>query len=137
MVIRHLHSPRLTTGAAGDRSRDGLTEGRSFARRARDLGFSFSRDLSINPDPFRTGAHATVVATVIVAWVLLGRRLREHHETLREPFWVLQAALLGLVGLILAFGLLAIEVFGAAAALGLLGLHLSVLGRGLWPMVVV
>jgi hypothetical protein len=31
---------------------------------------------------------------------------------------------------------LALEVFGAAAALGLLGLHLSVLGRGLWPMVI-
>jgi hypothetical protein len=37
--------------------------------------------------------------------VLLGRRLREHHETLREPFGALQGALLGLVGLILAFGL--------------------------------
>ena len=34
-----------------------------------------------------------------------GRRLREHSETLREPFGVLQAALLGLVALILAFGL--------------------------------
>jgi hypothetical protein len=200
-----------------------------------------------------------VVAAVTVAGVLLGRRLREHHETLREPFGVLQAALLGLVGLILAFGLslavgryedrraavvsdanaigttylraqlladpvrsrsivllhryaelalrmshevpsspsmartiaaedvvqrrlwslagqaiaaapiasaprlyvdalnsmideqtvrvsalnnrvpvsvLAVEVFGAAAALGLLGLHVSVLGRGLWPMVI-
>jgi hypothetical protein len=31
---------------------------------------------------------------------------------------------------------LAVEVFGAAAALGLLGLHVSVLGRGLWPMVI-
>ena len=39
------------------------------------------------------------------AGVLLGRSLREHHETLREPFGVLQAALLGVVGLILAFGL--------------------------------
>jgi hypothetical protein len=46
-----------------------------------------------------------VVAGVTGAGVLLGRRLREHHETLREPFGVLQAALLGLVGLILAFGL--------------------------------
>jgi hypothetical protein len=46
-----------------------------------------------------------VVAAVTVAGVLLGRRLREHHETLREPFGVLQAALLGVVGLILAFGL--------------------------------
>ena len=46
-----------------------------------------------------------VVAGVTGAGVLLGRRLREHHETLREPFGVLQAALLGVVGLILAFGL--------------------------------
>ena len=35
----------------------------------------------------------------------LGRRLRSHSETLREPFGVIQAALLGLVALILAFGL--------------------------------
>jgi hypothetical protein len=46
-----------------------------------------------------------VVAGVTSGGALLGRRLREHHETLREPFGVLQAALLGVVGLILAFGL--------------------------------
>jgi hypothetical protein len=34
-----------------------------------------------------------------------GRYLRERSGTLREPFGVLQAALLGVVGLILAFGL--------------------------------
>ena len=37
--------------------------------------------------------------------VLLGRRHRHRSETLREPFGVLQTALLGFVGLILAFGL--------------------------------
>jgi hypothetical protein len=37
--------------------------------------------------------------------VLLGRWHRHRTETLREPFAVLQAALLGFVGLILAFGL--------------------------------
>jgi ABC-type multidrug transport system fused ATPase/permease subunit len=46
-----------------------------------------------------------VVALVANAGVLLGRRLREHHETLREPFGAVQGALLGVVGLILAFGL--------------------------------
>jgi hypothetical protein len=30
---------------------------------------------------------------------------------------------------------LALEVIGAAVALGLLGLYLSVLGRGMWPMI--
>lgn len=35
----------------------------------------------------------------------LGRYLREHQAVLREPFGVLQGALLGVVGLILAFGL--------------------------------
>ena len=30
---------------------------------------------------------------------------------------------------------LALEVIGASIALGLLGLYLSVLGRGIWPMV--
>jgi hypothetical protein len=34
-----------------------------------------------------------------------GRYLREHKAALREPFGVIQAALLGVVGLILAFGL--------------------------------
>ena len=35
----------------------------------------------------------------------IGRYLRQHEAKLREPFGVLQAALLGVVGLILAFGL--------------------------------
>ena len=37
--------------------------------------------------------------------VLLGRRVRHLSESLKEPFGVLQAALLGVVGLLLAFGL--------------------------------
>jgi len=45
-----------------------------------------------------------VLGTTLLG-VLIGRRLRGHAEALREPFGVLQAALLGLVGLILAFGL--------------------------------
>jgi len=37
--------------------------------------------------------------------ILLGRYLRRHSEHLREPFSAVQAALLGFVGLVLAFGL--------------------------------
>src|SRR5262245_2128649 len=47
-----------------------------------------------------------VVGGATAAGYLTGRRyLREHRATLREPFGVLQGALLGIVGLILAFGL--------------------------------
>ncbi len=46
-----------------------------------------------------------VVGTVTAGGVVLGRYLRKHSESLREPFGALQAALLGVVGLILAFGL--------------------------------
>ena len=42
-------------------------------------------------------------ATALGAFV--GRRMRHLSETLTEPFGVLQAAMLGVVGLILAFGL--------------------------------
>ena len=42
--------------------------------------------------------------------------LRRHTDVLREPIGVLQAALLGLVGLILAFGLsLAVGRYGRGA----------------------
>jgi hypothetical protein len=46
-----------------------------------------------------------VVGGATIAGYQTGRYLREHHETLREPFGVLQGALLGVVALILAFGL--------------------------------
>ena len=46
-----------------------------------------------------------VTAAFTIAGFAAGRYLREHSGTLREPFGVLQGALLGLVGLILAFGL--------------------------------
>jgi hypothetical protein len=46
-----------------------------------------------------------VVGIATFAGFVIGRYLREHSATLREPFGVLQAALLGVVGLILAFGL--------------------------------
>jgi hypothetical protein len=46
-----------------------------------------------------------VVLGVTVAGLAAGRYLRGRSDTLREPFGVLQAALLGLVALILAFGL--------------------------------
>jgi hypothetical protein len=46
-----------------------------------------------------------VIGGATAAGYATGRYLREHRATLREPFGVLQGALLGVVGLILAFGL--------------------------------
>lgn len=52
---------------------------------------------------------ALVLAGILFGATILGllggRALRRHSETLREPFGVVQGALLTLVGLILAFGL--------------------------------
>jgi hypothetical protein len=46
-----------------------------------------------------------ILGLATAAGYATGAYLREHHENLREPFGVLQGALLGVVGLILAFGL--------------------------------
>jgi len=46
-----------------------------------------------------------VVGTATAAGYAAGYYLREHEAKVREPFGVLQGALLGVVGLILAFGL--------------------------------
>jgi hypothetical protein len=52
---------------------------------------------------------ALVIFALTVCFTLtgfaVGRYLRGHSATLREPFGVLQGALLGVVGLVLAFGL--------------------------------
>ena len=61
---------------------------------------------------------ALLVVAVVGATVLglaAGRRLGRAREGLREPFGVLQAATLGIVGLLLAFGL-SLARRGAAAA---------------------
>jgi hypothetical protein len=47
----------------------------------------------------------SVVLGATVLGIIAGRRLRAHADALREPVGVVQAALLGLVALILAFGL--------------------------------
>jgi hypothetical protein len=47
----------------------------------------------------------SIVGTATLAGFAGGAYLRRHSATLREPFGVLQAALLGVVGLVLAFGL--------------------------------
>ncbi len=47
---------------------------------------------------------AVILGTTVLGLVL-GRYLRHRSEHLREPVGILQAALLGLVGLVLAFGL--------------------------------
>jgi len=46
-----------------------------------------------------------ILGAATLVGYLIGRYLREHEASLREPFGVLQGALLGVVGLILAFGL--------------------------------
>jgi hypothetical protein len=46
-----------------------------------------------------------IIGAATAAGYAVGRYLREHQAKLREPFGVLQGALLGVVGLILAFGL--------------------------------
>ncbi|HEY1369781.1 MAG TPA: hypothetical protein VGF23_21820 [Gaiellaceae bacterium] len=46
-----------------------------------------------------------VIAAACVAGAAIGRYLRVRHDTLKEPIGVVQGALLGVVGLILAFGL--------------------------------
>ena len=48
---------------------------------------------------------AVAVLGATALGVFLGRRVRHLSDTLKEPFVTLQAALLGVVGLILAFGL--------------------------------
>jgi hypothetical protein len=46
-----------------------------------------------------------VIGTATAAGYTTGRYLRRHESSVREPFGVLQGAILGVVGLILAFGL--------------------------------
>src|SRR5262249_23661182 len=46
-----------------------------------------------------------VIGAVTTGGYLTGLYLREHEAKLREPYGVLQGALLGVVGLLLAFGL--------------------------------
>src|SRR5204863_6280324 len=48
---------------------------------------------------------AVVVAGSAVAGAYIGRSRREHHHGLKESSGVLQGALLGFMGLVLAFGL--------------------------------
>jgi len=56
-----------------------------------------------------SGALAAFILVVVMGTTLLGvfigRRLRHLSDNLKEPFAVLQGAMLGIVGLILAFGL--------------------------------
>ena len=47
---------------------------------------------------------AVVLVATAIGWII-GRAVRNRSEDLREPFSVMQAALLGFMGLVLAFGL--------------------------------
>ncbi len=51
------------------------------------------------------GILVAIIGGATFAGYATGHYLREHSEALREPFGVMQAALLGLVGLVMAFGL--------------------------------
>src|SRR4051794_5910481 len=95
---RDMFAARESSAKAGDsaaernghRQRDRSTVGAVFFRLSEwQLGFFLF----------------AVVFGITVCGLLLGHYLRHHVEALRESFGVLQAALLGLVGLILAFGL--------------------------------
>ncbi|MCU1393700.1 MAG: conserved rane protein of unknown function [Ilumatobacteraceae bacterium] len=46
-----------------------------------------------------------IVGGVTALGVVAGRRLQAHHDDIKEPIGAVQAALLGFVGLLLAFGL--------------------------------
>ena len=69
----------------------------------------------------KTGVLALILWGIIFGATLLGlwmgRRLRERGDTLREPLGVLQGSILGVVGLVLAFGLaLAVSRYEARRA---------------------
>lgn len=72
-------------------------EDRRHARRARLFFRLSSIELAL--------ILVVVVVGATAGGLVLGRLIRHRSEHLREPFGVLQAALLGLVGLVLAFGL--------------------------------
>jgi hypothetical protein len=48
---------------------------------------------------------AAIMAAATVAGLVIGRKVAAHSEHLQEPFGVLQGALVGFMGLVLAFGL--------------------------------
>ncbi len=60
---------------------------------------------------FRLGTPALVVVVIVIVagttlgGIALGRRLESAHDEIRQPVGAVQAALLGFVGLLLAFGL--------------------------------
>ncbi len=60
---------------------------------------------------FRLGTPALVIVVIVivagttVGGIALGRRLESAHDEIRQPVGAVQAALLGFVGLLLAFGL--------------------------------
>ena len=88
---------------AADSYASGTGRGCGFSRRACKPGGVFS--FFSLPSWALALVLFAIVGMATVAGYALGHYLREHQESLRGPFGVLQAALLGVVGLILAFGL--------------------------------
>jgi hypothetical protein len=95
-------------GVAGRRKRIAgsirCTRGLSFAGEPHPLPGRTSVFFRLNTWELGFILFATVFGATALG-MFIGRRLHHRSEALREPFAVLQAALLGVVGLILAFGL--------------------------------
>src|SRR5436305_12880804 len=91
---------RSTTEPAPSATRAAKASTDDGRRPRQDLGVFFTL-----PD----WAVALIIICIIVgaslAGAAFGAFLRAHSEALREPFGVVQGAILGVVGLILAFGL--------------------------------
>jgi len=110
-------------------------------RRYTDLALQISAEVPSSSGMRRTTAAEGVVQRRL--WALAGEAIdgapvasapRLYVETLNETIDAQEARLSALNNRVPG-AVLALEVFGAAAALALLALHISVLGRGLFAMI--
>ncbi len=111
-------------------------------RRYTDLALQVYREIPGSPGMRRTTGAEDVLQRRL--WGLAGQAIggaplasapRLYVDSLNSTFDAQAARLAGLMNRVPG-AVLALEVFGAAAALGVLALHISILGRGLMPLVV-